>query len=192
VTEEEPGGRGPERGRSARPIARGTRLVVAVAVVLVVVAGGALVVWRADDRLSVGGAAGPPGQVGVPWERALLSLDGERVAVRFEGAPLGGDQPCGAYYVGLSSALRQALRVTVITLPGPDAPDGGACPADRTTRCVEVRLPYPPDGRPILDTMTGVAPPLEQAPTTLGTAGHAPGAGGGEAPGDLCAQLTGG
>jgi hypothetical protein len=196
VTEDAPDGEQHEGRRPSRRIAAGARLPTVVFVLLILGVGAALVLWKADQRLSRGsGAAGPPGQVGVPWERALLSVDGERVAVRFEGAPLGGDQPCGAWYVGLSAALRQALRVTVITLPGPDPADGGACPADRSARCVEVRLPYPPGDLPILDTMTGEAPPVDQAPTSLGPAGAGAGAGNAaqtDAPGDLCAQLTGG
>jgi hypothetical protein len=200
VTEEAPGGVQPEGRRPWPRITGGARLPSVLFVLLIVGVGAALVLWKADQRLSRGsGAAGPPGQVGVPWERALLSVDGERVAVRFEGVPLGGDQPCGAWYIGLSAALRHALRVTVITLPGPDVTDGGTCPADRSARCVEVRLPYPPGDLPILDTMTGEAPPMDRAPASLGPAGagvgdtgetDTPGKTG--APGDLCAELTGG
>jgi hypothetical protein len=175
----------------------------ALAVVLIVAGLVAIAMWRADGRLSVGRgageAAGPPGQVGVPWERGLLSLDGLTVAVRFEGVPRSGDEACGAHYVGLSSALAGALRVTVITIPGPGPSDGSTCPDEHAVRCAEVRLPYPPGNQPILDAMTGQAPPLEQVPTTLGpasagSAGSAPASGSAaaSAPGDLCAELTAG
>jgi hypothetical protein len=207
VTEQDLG-RHDDPGVPRRPIGGVPRALSVLAVlvaVAVAVSLGALVLRRADDRLSGGrGGPAPAGQVGVPWDRALLSTDGGRVAVRFEGSPLGGDQPCGAYYVGLSTALNDALRVTVITLPGPEPTDGGPCPDGRAVRCVEVQLPYPPGDRPVVDAMTGAAPALEQAPTSLGGASQEDGAGGGngsgettadgsggEAPGDLCAQLTG-
>jgi hypothetical protein len=183
----------PWGGRRRRGVAL---LVVALAAVLVVAALGALVLARADGRLGGGGsAAGPPGQVGVPWERGLLSLDGLTVAVRFEGVADSGDEVCGAHYTGLSSALPGALRVTVITIPGPGPDDGSACPDRRAVRCTEVRLPYPPGDQPIVDAMTGEAPPLEQVPTSLGPAtdgsgSGSPGTGLDAAPGDLCAELT--
>jgi hypothetical protein len=181
----------------------GVLIGAALAVVVIVAGLAAVAMWRADGRLSVGGgageAAGPPGQVGVPWERGLLALDGLTVAVRFEGVPRSGDEPCGAHYLGLSSALAGALRVTVITIPGPGPSDGSTCPDEHAVRCTEVRLPYPPGDQQILDAMTGLAPPLEQVPTTLGPAsagsgGSAPASGSAtaSAPGDLCAELTAG
>ena len=153
-------------------------LAVALAAMLMVAALGALVLARADGRLGSGGsAAGPPGQVGVPWERGLLSLDGLTLAVRFEGVADSGDEVCGAHYTGLSSALPGALRVTVITIPGPGPTDGSTCPDRRAVRCTEVRLPFPPGDQPIVDAMTGEAPPLEQVPTSLGPATVGSGAG---------------
>jgi len=171
-------------------------LAVALAAVLMVTALGALMLARADGRLRSGGsAAGPPGQVGVPWERGLLSLDGLTLAVRFEGIADSGDEVCGAHYTGLSSALPGALRVTVITIPGPSPADGSTCPDRRAVRCTEVKLPFPPGDQAIVDAMTGGAPPLEQVPTslspaTVGSGAGSPGAGLDAAPGDLCAELT--
>jgi hypothetical protein len=180
-------------------------IVAAVAVAVLVLGGlGALVWSKADDRLGGSTAAGPPGQVGVPWERGLLSLDGTTLAVRFEGVAGSGDEVCGAHYTGLSAALPGALRVTVITIPGPGPADGSTCPGERAVRCTEVRLPYPPGNQPVVDAMTGEAPPLEQVPTSLGpaTAGSGTDATGGtgadtgtdaghdSTPGDLCAELT--
>ena len=171
-------------------------LAVGLAAVVVVAALGALVLARADGRLGGrGSAAGPPGQVGVPWERGLLSLDGLTLAVRFEGVADSSDQVCGAHYTGLSSALPGALRVTVITIPGPSPADGSTCPDRRAVRCTEVKLPFPPGDQAIVDAMTGGAPPLEQVPTslspaTVGSGAGSPGAGLDAAPGDLCAELT--
>jgi hypothetical protein len=158
---------------------------LALVAVLAVLGAASLVIAGADRRLpGRGGGSGPPGQVGVAWDRGLLSADGERLAVAFVGRRQGGDQTCGAWYVGLSAALRGALRVTVITIPGPGpsgAPGADAtCPTDdRSPRCAEVRLPYPPGGQPIVDAMTGRVPPMRQATEPTGTGG-------------LCSLLVGG
>jgi hypothetical protein len=154
---------------------RAGRALIAVALLvgLGVVASLGLWVVRRSDRLVGGGAPGgdPPGQVGVAWEAGLLSPSGDRLAVRFPGLAEGGDRPCGAFYIGLVGATLEGLRVTVITIPGPDlaaaaeaSGDPAACPDPPTTpRCAEVRLPYPPADRPVYDGVGGTSPPLATA-----------------------------
>jgi hypothetical protein len=146
-------------------------LILLVGAILVV--GAIVVTWRLDDRVR-GRGGGPPDQVGVAWRDGLLSPDGRRMAVRVPGRPIGGDRPCGAWYVGLVAAHTRGLRVTVITIPGPASPSGQACPSETTDRCAAVTLPYPPGDRPVFDGVNGTVPPLRTAATN----------------GDLCAQLT--
>jgi hypothetical protein len=150
------------------------RVVATVgAVLLVVLVAVGLLTWVADDHLPAGHGADPQGQVGVAWQDGLLSPDGSRLAVRFTGVADGGDRPCGAWYIGLSGALMQGQRVTVITMPGSALASGSSCPPPGTPRCTEVRLPYPPAGDPVFDGISGSARPVRTAP-------HG---------GDLCGQL---
>ena len=157
----------------------------ALLVTLAVVAGLALWMARRSEGLGGGGAPGgdPPGQVGVAWEVGLLSPQGDRMAVRFPGVAEAGDRPCGAHYIGLVGATLEGLRVTVITIPGAQLAaeatggDPATCPDPAPTmRCTELRLPYPPDDRPVYDGVGGISRPVA-------TAGPA---------GDLCDQLLDG
>jgi hypothetical protein len=150
-------------------------VAVSAAVVVVVLVGLGMLTWAADDHLPSGRGVDPPGQVGVGWEEGVLSPDGSRLAVRFTGVAEGGDQPCGAWYIGLSAALLHAQRVTIITMPGATLAAGGPCPAPVAPRCSEVRLPYPPGGDPIIDGTSGEARPVRTSATD----------------GDLCGQLLG-
>jgi hypothetical protein len=154
----------------------GSKLAVAIAVIAVVMVGMVMVVRRASDHLGRRTVGGPVDQVGVAWHDGLLSADGKRLAVRVSGRPLGGDRPCGAWYIGLVAAQLRGLRVTVITIPGPAADRPAACSSATADRCAAVTLPFPPGDRPVFDGVSGSVPRLVTA------AGD----------GDLCSQLVAG
>ncbi len=141
------------RGPATAPIWEFTLQGTAVKMTRVAIADSITVVpppWNADDA-----------PVGISVDSASGTVGGRELTVAFVGAPLPGDQGCGADYS--AEAVESPEAVVVIVT---EQPHGAfeACTAVGARRTTSVKLAAPLGGRAVLEVKQGLPVPVLLTP----------------------------
>jgi hypothetical protein len=99
--------------------------------------------------------------VGISIDSATTTAGGHELTVRFVGAPLPADQPCGADYT--TEPVESSLAVVVIVTSHPNAV-AGACDAVGAYRTASVTLASPLAKRTLLEVTQGRPVPVRLTP----------------------------
>ncbi len=147
------------RGSAMAPVWEFTVRGTAVQVTRVAIADPISVALPPWDRVPWGNAEDAP--AGISIDSATTTVGQRELTVAFVGAPLAGDQACGADYT--AEAVESSLAVVVIVTAHPNGA-AGACDAVGARRTTSVTLAAPLGPRTMLEVTQGRPVPVRVTP----------------------------
>lgn len=147
------------RGSAMVPMWEFTLQGTAVMVTRVAIADPAMVTLPPYSQPPWGDSGDAP--VGISIDSATIKAGGHELTVRFVGASLSADQPCGADYT--TEPVESSLAVVVIVTAHPNGA-AGACDAVGAYRTASVTLASPLGERTLLEVTQGRPVPVRPTP----------------------------